>query len=325
MGKKGKRSSKAAGGGDKGKVSAGRARRERTAAMNEIEASIEALAQKSEEELKDVDVFCPLAAREDCVICFLPMPSDERDIVYASCCGKRVCTGCMVSHASAINGPGSWQHNASVSYSCPFCRAPDEMDIKEAYKDKPPPNNSYIKRLQSRVEKINDPEAMVHLAHSYEDGEDGLEKDDITSLRLALKAAEAGEVSAIRYLAQDCFSGKRIKKNVDRARKLSTAAAKQGDHMSHYLLGISYFSEREGKIAKDENMNPTTILMARHFAHAAKGGNQDATKTYQLLRYVGIVQKDDYDEVEQAFSKTKTLEWSEERGYAEKVKNVLHG
>ena len=312
MGKKGKRSNKAAGGGDKGKVSAGRARRERIAAMKEIETSIEALAKKFEEELKDVDVFCPLAAREDCAICFLPMPSDDRCIAYGSCCGKSVCHGCMVSHVRAIHG----QDDASISVSCPFCRA---AHIDEFHKDKPLPNVSHIERLRSRAEKINDPEAMMHLAKSYEYGEDGLEKDDVTSFRLTLKAAEAGEVRAIRHLAQDCFSGQRIKKNMHCARKLSTAAAKQGDHMSHYLLGKSYLSEREEKLANGEDKNPKSILMARHLAHAARGGNQYAMKTYQRLRDDGVVQEKECDEVEHAFLKSKTLEWSEQREYAESL------
>lgn len=158
---------------------------------------------------------------------------------------------------------------------------------------------------------------MVHLAHSYEDGEDGLEKDDVASLLLALKAAEAGEVSAIRYLASDCFTGKRIKKSVECGRKLSTAAAKKGDPTSHFYLGISYLSEKEGQIADGEDMNPTTILMTKHLAHAAKGGQKDAIKTYQQLCKVGVVQEKDYDEVEHAFLKAKASEWSEERENAE--------
>ena len=152
MGKKSKRSNKATCGGDKGKSSAGRARRERAAATKEIEASIQALAQKFEEELKDLDVFCPIAEREDCLICFLPLPLNEREVVHNACCGKDACSGCVASHIRAINGPGSswsWGKNDTLSYSCPFFRYLDEMGLEEGKKDKPPANNANVDRLKS--------------------------------------------------------------------------------------------------------------------------------------------------------------------------------
>ena len=87
MGKKGRRSAKAAGssGGDdksttKKKVGPGKARRERAAALRDIMSRLDTLADKLEEEPreKDMDLFDKVEDQGDCPICFVPMPRSGR-------------------------------------------------------------------------------------------------------------------------------------------------------------------------------------------------------------------------------------------------------
>ena len=56
---------------------------------------------------------------DDCPICSLPLPLDEKQIVFRPCCTKLVCNGCVAA---------AWKRGIR---DCPFCRAPtpDESQI----------------------------------------------------------------------------------------------------------------------------------------------------------------------------------------------------
>ena len=118
MGKKGKRSTKT--GDGKAKQGPGKARRERAAAMKEIQADVVALIERLESETKDTELFGPLTEREECPVCFLPMPSSDTEIIYMDCCGQSICGGCV--HASTLI-------SKKVGV-CAFCRS-ESTDVKE--------------------------------------------------------------------------------------------------------------------------------------------------------------------------------------------------
>mmetsp|Transcript_673 Transcript_673/g.1897 ORF Transcript_673/g.1897 Transcript_673/m.1897 type:complete len:81 (-) Transcript_673:1115-1357(-) len=67
MGKKSKRPTKATGAADR--QGPGKARREKAAALKDIETRIVGLIEKLESELEGVELYGPLAEREDCPIC----------------------------------------------------------------------------------------------------------------------------------------------------------------------------------------------------------------------------------------------------------------
>lgn len=95
MGKKSKRSAKA-GAVSNAKQSTGKARREKIAALRDIEARIDALIERLETELQDKDVFTPFPEREECPVCFVPMPLMEANgSIDMNCCGKSICDGCF--------------------------------------------------------------------------------------------------------------------------------------------------------------------------------------------------------------------------------------
>ena len=184
MGKKGKRSGKTGGGGGskaaaKPKQGPGKARRERAAALREIDARLDALIAKLDEELRDAELFGPPEERAECDICFVPMPLERKERAYVSCCGKEACAACALK-------TDEMGHS-----TCPFCRAPvvglnDEVQALQ---------------LRNRVES-GDAKAMLILAETYNTGENGVQKDEVAAVRLLLQAAETGDTDALCTLAK---------------------------------------------------------------------------------------------------------------------------
>ena len=92
---------------------------------------IELHRKKLTNELHDINLFKRPPPPEDCPICMLPIPSLESGSKYNSCCGKRICSGCII--ACAIRDKNEQK--------CPFCRTPAPRTDKEI-----------IKRTNKRVE-----------------------------------------------------------------------------------------------------------------------------------------------------------------------------
>ena len=46
-------------------------------------------------ELQDEELFKEHPPREECPICFLPLPLGENQTIFKSCCGKVICNGCI--------------------------------------------------------------------------------------------------------------------------------------------------------------------------------------------------------------------------------------
>lgn len=114
MGKKSKRSAKT----EPDKKGAGKTRREKIAALKDIDSKITALVENLEKEHEEKDVFAPISKREDCPICLVPMPAVDYSLKYVTrayfpCCSMQICKGCIFA-----------QTQARVNLACPFCRAP---------------------------------------------------------------------------------------------------------------------------------------------------------------------------------------------------------
>ena len=63
-------------------------------------------------ELFDEILFKKPPPREDCPICMLQLPTPSNAIVYQACCGKLICSGCMLGIMCTKMG----------KIRCPFCR-----------------------------------------------------------------------------------------------------------------------------------------------------------------------------------------------------------
>ena len=60
-------------------------------------------------DISDDELFKDPPPKEDCQICFLPMPNAQRDVIcgaqpmYQPCCGKVICYGCMATSIEEMN------------------------------------------------------------------------------------------------------------------------------------------------------------------------------------------------------------------------------
>ena len=197
-------------------------------------------------ERRDEALFKDPPAKEDCPICFLPMPltliccislppatitsvpiydyalaneelaklSTEQ---YYECCGKRICRGCIESLFLSNND----EH-------CPYCKAERKGKTDE---DK-------VEELLKRVE-VNDTGSMYVLGTYYFHGELGLHQDQEKAMTLYARAADLGYSKAHFCIGvgYDDRHGGDLKK----AKFHFEAAAMAGDEVARCKLGYMEF------------------------------------------------------------------------------------
>jgi hypothetical protein len=158
-------------------------------------------------EIHDEALFKDPPPKEDCPICFLPMPgkllscislppatmlsvpiydfaianeevAKEAMETHHPCCGKHICRGCMHSFGQSGNGD-----------KCPFCNSDRRSKTDE----------DGAAELMKRVE-VNDPGAMKMLAGCYYQGLNGFQQDHGKAIKLYTRAAELGCSEAHIYL-----------------------------------------------------------------------------------------------------------------------------
>eukprot|EP00956_Cyclotella_meneghiniana_P015853 scaffold24638_cov48-Cyclotella_meneghiniana.AAC.5 len=135
-------------------------------------------------ELFDAKLFAEPRRKEECPICCIPMPPNEREIFYMGCCGKHICIGCRC---------------CLTRNSCPYCNARLSLSEEEANK-----------RLFERIEKYNDPVAMNHLGSHYLRGKRGFPVDKSKAVELYERACELGSASANNNLANLYYNGEGV-------------------------------------------------------------------------------------------------------------------
>ena len=165
------------------------------------------LCKQRAAELRDEALFKDPPPKEDCPICFLPMPvkliccvslppatiksvpvydyaeaneelATKAMEAYYSCCGKSICKGCVLSSYMSGNNK-----------KCPFCNA--DQDKTEGEK---------VEELMKRVE-ANDAVAMCVLGSHYIHGGYGLLQDQ-EKAPLSMADFEGGMASALPLLQQ---------------------------------------------------------------------------------------------------------------------------
>ena len=223
-------------------------------------------------ELCDEALFKEPPAKEDCPICFLPMPvkliacmtlppatissvpiSDFADaneelakIVmeqYYTCCGKSVCGGCVDSF-----------HKSGNIDTCAFCKADGRGKTDE----------DAVEEMMKRVE-VNDAVAIYLMGNNYYHGKLGLQQDRGKALELYARSADLGSSKAHFHLGSIYREGGDLKK----AKFHYEAAAMAGHDDARYNLGCME--------AQSGNMGQAV----KHWTIAASAGDYDAM--YNLL------------------------------------------
>ena len=192
-------------------------------------------------ELRDEALFKDPPDKEDCPICFLPMPArllssaslsdatissvpiydfaiahEELGILgtaeYYPCCGKSICKGCVHSFRKSGN-----------DVKCPFCNSDRVSKTVE----------ERVEEMMKRVE-ANDPASICMLADSYYHGRLGLQQDRTKAIELFTRAADLGFSRVHHNMADVYYKGGNLKK----AKFHVEAAAMAGDEAARSNLGI---------------------------------------------------------------------------------------
>ena len=162
-------------------------------------------------ELLDEKLFTQPPQREDCPICMIILPCDDTESFYMSCCGKFICIGCRYCWTREI---------------CPFCNT--------AYDSS---NEELIKRLSERVEKYNDPDAMIKLGNFYNEGLNGLSVDQSKAFDLFKRASELGSAAGHYNLGTSYNRGEGTEIDKKKAVHHNQIAAIMGDVYARHNLG----------------------------------------------------------------------------------------
>jgi tetratricopeptide (TPR) repeat protein len=235
-------------------------------------------------ELRDEALFKDPPAKEDCSICFLPMPVKLiccvslppatitsvpiYDFAIANvelggkavetcyeCCGKSVCKGCLYSLMIESGKIGN----------CPFCNSD---------RDNKPPQVA-VEGIMKRVE-ARDAGAMHVLAGYYHQGAFGLQQDKERAIALWKQAAELGLSQAHYNLGEYFREGGDLKK----AKFHWEAAAMAGDEVARYSLGLI-----EGKSGNMERA-------VKHWMIAASTGSYKAMHALISFFEEGFIPRD---------------------------------
>ena len=243
-------------------------------------------------ELRDEALFKDPPAKEDCPICFLPMPMNliccislppatiksvpvydyaeaneelatKAMEAYYSCCGKSICKGCVLSSYMSGNNK-----------KCPFCNA--DQDKTEGEK---------VEELMKRVE-ANDAVAMCVLGSHYIHGGYGLLQDQEKALALWKKAAELGSSLAHFSLGVAyCQRG-----DSKKAKFHYEVAAMAGDEVASFNLGCME--------AESRNMERAI----KHWTIAASAGNFRSMHNLRTFFEEGILSRESIDSTLTAYN-----------------------
>jgi len=148
-----------------------------------------------------------------------------------TCCGKYICIGCIYKSVKNDKKNGLPEHEVK----CAFCRQP------------PPKNN--IKALKKLMKK-NNPIAFLHMAKSYEEGEE-IFQSDTKALEMCIRAAELGSAQAFGLIGNNYKDGIAVETNASKAIEFYDLAAKKGSITGHQVLAeIHKFSGNNHKHIK---------------------------------------------------------------------------
>ena len=243
-------------------------------------------------ELRDEALFKDPPPKEECPICFLPMPklliscvslpdatissvpisdfaiahvelADKDMEQYFVCCGKSLCKGCDYSFAQS-----------EINNKCPFCNS-------ERYKTA----QEHVEEIRRRVE-ANDPASICLLAGIYHQGFHGIQQDYAKAIELFTKSAELGFSEAHCQLGSIYCEGGNLKK----AKFHYQAAAMAGHEIARYNLGLME--------ANSGNMERAI----KHWAISAAAGDYDAIHKLRIAFENGHVSREAIDSTLAAYN-----------------------
>ena len=237
-------------------------------------------------ELHDEQLFTEPPPREECPICFLPLPLL---IQFKSCCGKLICEGCNVSMMMEdIKKGKEWEEFGM----CPYCRAPAQVSDEDN-----------IKGIKSLMENGN-ADAFYELAGYYAQGIKGMPQNSAKANELWLKAGELGCANAYYNLGNSYYHGRGVAIDKKKAKYYFELAAIAGNIYARYNLG--FLEEGAGNHHR----------AYKHFILAARVGEKDSLDKVKDGFIIGLVTKNEYESTLRTFHESLMEMKSEARDAA---------
>ena len=264
--------------------------------------------EKLSSSITDDELFRDPPPKEDCPICMLPMPHSSGLCgvakTYQICCGKVLCEACVVTEVLEM-----MKGNTHMKDCCAFCRAPLGVDVEYG-------KCQWLRQTMNQYQKrmdLNDAGAFCDLAMMYLKGDRGFSQDLNEALKLLLRGADLGSISAHYSLSVIYYEGKVVKQDIKKAVYHLEIAAIGGHERARHNLG-----------AVEEDKSNTKRAM-KHFMIAAKAGFDASLKAVADGYKRGHVTKDEYAGVLRAHKDSQDEMKSEQRARAEVVHREIRG
>ena len=245
-------------------------------------------------ELHDEQLFTEPPPREECPICFLPLPLLTQ---FKSCCGKLICEGCNVSMMMEdIKKGKEWEEFGM----CPYCRAPAQVSDEEN-----------IKGIKSLMENGN-ADAFYELAGYCAQGIKGMPQNSAKANELWLKAGELGCAEAYYNLGNSYYHGRGVAIDKKKAKYYYELTAMMGNIYARYNLGVI-----EGNAGNHQRA-------FKHYILSARAGEKDSLDKVKDGFRNGQVTKDEYESTLRIFHESLMEMKSEARDAATRASERRH-
>ena len=248
--------------------------------------------KKRAAELHDEALFKEPPPREDCPICLLPLPLEEDQTTFQSCCGKLICCGCIYVMMEEAHGRGG-----EVGL-CAFCRT-----------SPPNSNEEEVKRIK-KLMKSDNARAFYNLAGFYADGDGGMPQDWVNANKLWLRAGELGCHEGYCNLGYSYMHGKGVDVDKKKAKYYWELAAINGDVHARFNLGLL-----EGNAGNIDRAYKHCII-------AAKAGHKESLDKVKAGFMSGHVTKDEYEYTLRAYHSRQDEMKSDDRDKAANVRAI---
>jgi TPR repeat protein len=241
----------------------------------------------------DEELFKDPPAKEDCPICFLPMPenliscislppatislvpiydyamaneelANEAADGYYPCCGKNICRGCIHSFVKS-----------EKTGKCPFCNSDrGNKTFEEDVED-------FMKRAAA-----NDAASIYMLANHYHHGNGGLQQDHAKSMELYARAGQLGCSKA-----HGALGGIYHKRGDSKKAKFHYEAAAMAGH-----------KKARCTIGNIEGTSGNIERAIKHLKIAASAGDYNAMNLLRILFEKGVIRRESIDSTLTAYN-----------------------
>lgn len=178
------------------------------------ERAIEAAVNRTEDPLK----HWTRLQNEECPICMIPLPLDPNETGYMNCCGKLICSGCILSHIEVVG--------RKKMGLCVFCRVDALVTTDKA-----------ILEQDMKLANTGNGEALRIVAGYYFHGKMGLQQDKAEGLKWLQRALEAGCGKAAYNTGVNYLKGDGVEQDEEVAMEYFQKAADLGSVIAFYTLG----------------------------------------------------------------------------------------